>query len=114
MPFPKEPLPQVPLVAGEIVGAGGVGVGAGVAVVQYAEPIPQCPHFEQQRPGLEQIPFPTEPLPQVPPVFGTRVGEGSVGEAVGAGVGGIGAAVGAGRAGEGVGDAANVGFGVVG
>jgi hypothetical protein len=99
-------LPQVPLTVGERIGAGGVGVGAGVAVVQYAEPIPQCPHFEQQRPGSGQIPFPTEPLPQVD--------EGSVGEAVGAGLGGIGAAVGAGRAGEGVGDAANVGFGVVG
>ena len=50
MPFPTEPLAQVPVVA-----------------VQYAEPVPQYPHFEQQRRGLEQAPFPTEPLPQVPP-----------------------------------------------
>jgi hypothetical protein len=46
MRFPTEPLPQVPLVVGEGVGAGGVG--AGVVTVQYAEPVPQYPHCEQQ------------------------------------------------------------------
>jgi hypothetical protein len=46
MPLPIEPLPQVPLVVGEVVGAGGVGAkaGAGVLVVQYKDPVPQCPH----------------------------------------------------------------------
>lgn len=100
------------LVVGEGVRPGGVG--AGVVAVQYAEPEPQYPHCEQQRLGLRQIPFPTEPLPQVPLVCGTEVGEGSVGEAVGAGVVGTGTGVGAGRVGEGVGADASVGYGVVG
>ena len=80
IPFPTEPLAQVPLVVGD--GVGGRGVGAGVVTVQYADPVPQYPHCEQQRRGLEQAPFPTEPLPQLPLVVGDGVG----GRGVGAGV----------------------------
>ena len=100
------PLPHVPLVVGE-------GVGAGVVTEQNAEPVPQYPHCEQQRRGLEQAPFPTEPLPQVPPEFGTGVGEERVGEAVvGFVEGSIGARVGDGRVGVGTRVGSGVGYGV--
>ena len=75
-----EPLEQVPVVVGD--GVGGRGVGAAVVTVQYAAPVPQYPHCEQQRRGSEQAPFPTEPLPQVPLVVGDGVGAGGVGDRV--------------------------------
>ena len=110
MPFPTEPLPQVSLViVGEGVGAGRVG--PGVFAEQYEEPVPQYPHCEQQRRGSGQIPFPTEPSPQVPPVFETGAGVGRVVEAVGPAMVGTGARVGRGVEGAG---AAKVGYGVVG
>ena len=63
---------EIGTIVGALVGAI-VGIGNGDIVgfpVQYADPVPQYPHGEQQRSGSGHTPFPTEPLPQVPPEVG--------------------------------------------
>lgn len=81
-----------------MIGASGAGVGeaTGAGSSQYTTVLPQYPHLEQQRPALEQIPFPTLPPPQVPCPSGVGAGTGEVDGYGAVGVGGEGAGTGAG------------------
>mmetsp|Transcript_27264 Transcript_27264/g.39071 ORF Transcript_27264/g.39071 Transcript_27264/m.39071 type:complete len:296 (-) Transcript_27264:515-1402(-) len=68
IPSPMEPPPHVPFVAGEggLIGPFTGAEGFVGFPPQYSEEVPHQPNCEQHEPS-EQIPFPTDPPPHVPP-----------------------------------------------